>query len=142
MGVTLGKFIIRFFFNFLIFHFGPVPYNDGVNGMRYMCMFIMNPSNVQWFRFTLCEWRVSYDMGSLVGINGTRCTIRARGFDPSLFLGARKSTRSNEFGTSISILLDVRFNENFLGVHFNPDILGRPFQSNGVYFSHKFWASI
>ena len=39
-------------------------------------------------------------------------------------------------------LLDVHFNENFLDAHFNPDILGRPFQSNGVHFSHKFWASI
>ena len=61
------------------------------------------PSHVQWFRFALCKGRVSYEMGGQVGMNGTRCTIRARGLDPSLFLGARTSTRSNEFGTSISI---------------------------------------
>ena len=35
-----------FFFNLLFFRFGPVPDNDGVNVMRYICMFIINPSQI------------------------------------------------------------------------------------------------
>ena len=76
-----------FFFNLLCFRFGSVPDNDGVNGMRYICMFIINPSqipsHVQWFRFALCKGRVSYEMGGRVGMNGTRCTIRACVLDPN-----------------------------------------------------------
>ena len=35
-----------FLFNLLFFRFGPVPDNDGVNVMRYICMFIVNPSQI------------------------------------------------------------------------------------------------
>ena len=55
-----------------------------------MCMLIIypsqTPSNVQLFRFALCKWRVSYEIGGRVGMNGTRCTIRACVPDPSLFV--------------------------------------------------------
>ena len=39
-------FLSFFFFNLLFFRFGPVPDNDGVNVMRYICMFIVNPSQI------------------------------------------------------------------------------------------------